>query len=104
MPVYGTGYNLAAAPIFAKYGYPLMAQAAVTDQIDALTQRYPDHVHRPGLDDPFAQGAIDVLKKLKDEGKIGNKVAMVNVADAFGIELANAGPSDLPEGRLRYRL
>ena len=32
-----------------------------------------------------------MLKKLKDEGKIGNKVAIVNVADAFGIELANAG-------------
>ena len=32
-----------------------------------------------------------MLKKLKDEGKIGNRVAIVNVADAFGIELANAG-------------
>ena len=31
------------------------------------------------------------MKKLKEEGKIGNKVAIVNVADAFGIELANAG-------------
>jgi branched-chain amino acid transport system substrate-binding protein len=38
-----------------------------------------------------AQGAIDVLSKLKKEGKIGKRVAMVNVADAFGIELANAG-------------
>ena len=27
---------------------------------------------------------------MKDDGKIGNRVAMVNVADAFGIELANA--------------
>jgi branched-chain amino acid transport system substrate-binding protein len=32
-----------------------------------------------------------VLKKLKDGGQIGNKVAVVNVGDDFGIELANAG-------------
>ena len=31
-----------------------------------------------------------VLKQMRDEGKIGKRVAMVNVADAFGIELANA--------------
>ena len=31
MPVYGTGFNLAIAPIFAKYGYPQLAQAAVTE-------------------------------------------------------------------------
>ena len=39
----------------------------------------------------YAKGAISVLKKLKDGGQIGNKVAVVNVGDDFGIELANAG-------------
>jgi branched-chain amino acid transport system substrate-binding protein len=39
----------------------------------------------------YAKGVIDVLKKLKDVDQIGNKVAMVNVADDFGIELGNAG-------------
>jgi len=39
----------------------------------------------------YAKGAIGVLKKLKDSGQIGNKVAVVNVGDDFGIELANAG-------------
>jgi branched-chain amino acid transport system substrate-binding protein len=90
MAPYGTGFNLAVAPIFAKHGYPLVAQAAVTDQIDALTQRYPNMFFVQGSTTSFAQGAIDVLKKLKDEKKIGNRVAVVNVADAFGIELANA--------------
>jgi branched-chain amino acid transport system substrate-binding protein len=27
MPVYGTGWNLAVAPVFAKYGYPQVTQA-----------------------------------------------------------------------------
>jgi branched-chain amino acid transport system substrate-binding protein len=88
---YATGFNLATAPIFAKYGYPQVTQAAVTDQIDALTKRYPGLFFVQGSTTQFATSAINVLKKLKAEGKIGNRVAVVNVADAFGIELANAG-------------
>jgi branched-chain amino acid transport system substrate-binding protein len=91
MPVYGTGWNLAVAPIFAKYGYPQITQAAVTDQVDALTARYPTLFFVQGTTTSFAQSAANVMKKLKDEGKIGKRVAIVNVADAFGIELANAG-------------
>ena len=41
MAPYGTGSNLAAAPIFAKYGYPQFAVTAVTDKIDELVKRYP---------------------------------------------------------------
>ncbi|MGP0095198.1 MAG: amino acid ABC transporter substrate-binding protein [Xanthobacteraceae bacterium] len=91
MPVYATGFNLAVAPIYAKYGYPLITQACVTDQIDQLTTRYPNMFIVQGSTTAFAKSAIAVLKKLKDAGKIGNKVAVVNVADDFGIELANAG-------------
>jgi branched-chain amino acid transport system substrate-binding protein len=91
MPVYGTGFNLAVAPIFAKYDYPLLAQAFVTDQGAELIKRYPNLFIVQGPTAAFASDAANVLKKMKDEGKIGNKVAIVNVADAFGIELANAG-------------
>jgi branched-chain amino acid transport system substrate-binding protein len=91
MPVYGTAWNLAVAPIFDKYGYPQVTQAAVTDQIDVLTKRYPGLFFVQGSTTSFAQSAANVMKKLKDEGKIGKRVAIVNVADAFGIELANAG-------------
>jgi branched-chain amino acid transport system substrate-binding protein len=90
MAPYGTGFNLATAPIFAKYGYPQIAQAAVTDQLDELIKRYPTLFFIQGSTTSYAQTAVDVLKKLKDEGKIGKRVAMVNVADTFGIELANA--------------
>ena len=91
MPVYGTAWNLAVAPIFDKYGYPQVTPAAVTDQIDVLTKRYPGLFFVQGSTTSFAQSAANVMKKLKDEGKIGKRVAIVNVADAFGIELANAG-------------
>jgi branched-chain amino acid transport system substrate-binding protein len=88
---YGTGFNLAAAPTFAKYGYPQFAVAAVTDKIDELIKKYPTIYFWIGDTTSYARSVAEILKKLADEKKIGNKVAMVNVADEFGIELANAG-------------
>jgi branched-chain amino acid transport system substrate-binding protein len=89
--VYATGFNLATAPTFAKYGYPQLTQACVTDQGPALVKKYPGFFMFQASTSDFAKGAIGVLKKLKDSGQIGNKVAAVNVGDDFGIELANAG-------------
>jgi len=91
MAPYATGFNLATAPIFAKYKYPQVAQAAVTDNMDELIKQYPGIFFVQGTTTMFASSVIDVLKKLVDEKKIGNKVAIVNVGDSFGIELANVG-------------
>ncbi|MEQ9642318.1 MAG: amino acid ABC transporter substrate-binding protein [Alphaproteobacteria bacterium] len=87
---YGTGFNLAVAPIFAKYGYPQLAVTAITDQIETLTERYDGLFFLLGSTEAFTQAVVDILVDLNKAGKIGNKVAMVNVADAFGIELANS--------------
>ena len=87
---YGTGFNLAAAPIYAKYDYPLVAVTSITDEIHELTEKFPNMFFTLGSTSGFVEGAVATLTKLRDEGVIGNKVAMVNVADAFGIELANA--------------
>ena len=89
--MYATGFNLAVAPTFAKYGYPLFAVACVTDQAPVLIKKYPGFFLFNSSTTNYAKGAIDVLKKLKDGSQIGNKIAVVNVADDFGIELANAG-------------
>jgi branched-chain amino acid transport system substrate-binding protein len=91
MAPYGTGFNLATAPIFDKYKYPQLAQAAVTDKMDELTKQYSGLFFVQGTTTMFATSCVEVLKKLVDEKKIGNKVAIVNVGDTFGIELANAG-------------
>ena len=87
---YGTGLNLASAPVFAKYGYPQIAVSAITDKGPELTKRYPTLFLTLGSTTSFANSVADILKALVDQGKIGKKVAMVNVADAFGIELAEA--------------
>ena len=86
---YGTGFNIAAAPIYAKYGYPLVAVTAITDEIHELAERFPNMFFTLGSTTGFVEGTIAALTKLRDEGAIGNKIAMVNVADAFGIELAD---------------
>ena len=91
MAPYGTGFNLATAPIFAKHGYPQLAVSALTDKMDELTKQYPTLFFVQGATTQFASTAVEVLRKLKDEGKIGKRVAVVNIADTFGIELANAG-------------
>ncbi len=86
---YGTGFTLAAAPIYAQYGYPMIAVSAITDQIGELTERYPNLFFTLGSTTAFVEGVRDILVEMRDAGTIGNKVAMVNVADAFGIELAD---------------
>ncbi len=88
---YGTGINIATAPIMARYGYPHIAVTAVTDMVDELAGKWPSMFFTLGTSTEFAKGVADTLVKLRDAGAIGDRVAMVNVADAFGIELANAG-------------
>ena len=94
---YGTGLNLAVAPLMAKSGYPQIAVTAVTDKADEFVSRWPNSFWTLGTSTAFAHSVADVLKTMHDAGTIGNKVAVVNVADAFGIELANAGKPALKE-------
>lgn len=87
---YGSGFNLATAPLFARYGYPQLAATSITDKMPVLTKRYPGMFFLLGDTTAFTNSVVEILSKLRKEGKIGSRIAMVNVADAFGIELANA--------------
>jgi branched-chain amino acid transport system substrate-binding protein len=87
---YSTGLNVAAAPVFAKHGYPQITATSITDKIPELTARYPSIFFALGSTTALAGSVADILSKLRAEKKIGNRIAMVNVADAFGIELAEA--------------
>lgn len=86
---YGTGFNIAAAPIYAKHNFPLIAVSAITDKMPELSERFPNMFFTLGSTTGFVEGVRDTLVAMRDAGTIGNKVAMVNVADAFGIELAD---------------
>ena len=84
---YSTGLNIAAAPIFDRLGFPQITSSAATDQIGELSGQFNDMFFLLGRSTDLAEDAVEVLSDLREAGEIGNRVAMVNVADAFGIEL-----------------
>lgn len=94
---YSTGLNVATAPIIARYGYPHITTSAITDGVEEFAGRWPNSFWMLGTSRELAVGTAEALKKLRDAGEIGNKVALVHVADAFGLELAGAGKPALEE-------
>lgn len=91
LPPWGTGLNLAVGPTFNRLGYPQLAVTAVTDQAPALAKRWPNATFWLGTSAQISTNLAGLLDKLRSEGKIGSKVAMIAVADQFGIELSTAG-------------
>ena len=91
LPPWGTGFSLAAGPILNRYGYPHLAVTATTDKAPELAKRWPNSFWLLGTSSQGANALVDVLGKLRKEGKIGNDIAMISVADQFGIELSSAG-------------
>ncbi|MEM1151047.1 MAG: amino acid ABC transporter substrate-binding protein [Pseudomonadota bacterium] len=88
---YGTGFNIAAAPLFDRYKYPHLAVSAITDQTESLAEQFNGMYFLLGNTTSFVQAVADVFKQMQADGTLtGNKISMVNVADAFGIELATA--------------
>ena len=92
---YSTGLNLAAAPIFAQLGYPQITGTAVTNQQPELAAQFPNMFFLLGRTGVMAEDTAKVLVDLREAGSIGNRVALVNVADAFGIEMAGISKSVL---------
>ena len=94
---YGTGLNIASAPIFERYGYPMVTHTAISDQIEDLSGKFPNMYFLLGGATGLAGGVVEVLSQMRDAGEIGNTIAMVNVADAFGIELAEVARPQFAE-------
>ena len=89
-PPWGTGLNLAVGPVFNKYGYPQLAFSAVTDRAPELAKRWPNSFWLLGTSKQYVDGLTGLLKKMRDEGKIGPNIAMISIADGFGIDLSQA--------------
>ncbi|MBB95046.1 MAG: twin-arginine translocation pathway signal protein [Rhodobacteraceae bacterium] len=87
LPPWGTGGNLAVAPLFARFGYPQLAVTAVTDKAPDFAKRWDRSFWMLGGGHDYAAGLVDTLKAAHEAGTINNKVAVVSVADGFGIDL-----------------
>jgi branched-chain amino acid transport system substrate-binding protein len=88
LPPWSTGFNLAAAPIFAKYGYPQLAVTANANDETELVKQFPTLFFFLNQPAHFGGALIEVLDKLKAGGKINNKIAMLSVGDQFGAEMS----------------
>jgi len=91
LPPWGTGLNLAVGPTLNRLGYPHLAVTSVTDKAPELAKRWANATFWLGTSAQISEALAELLAKLKSEGKIGGTIAMVSVADQFGIELAAAG-------------
>ena len=63
---------------------------ALSDQAPELGKLWPNSFWFLGTMTGAAKGFVETITKLRSEGKIGNTVAMLSVADQFGIGLAKA--------------
>lgn len=90
LPPWSTGSNLAVGPTYEKYKYPLLAATSVSDKAPDLAKRWKHAFFFLGTGGEYAEDLIKLLQQAKAEGKINNKIAMINIADGFGVELANA--------------
>jgi branched-chain amino acid transport system substrate-binding protein len=91
LPPWGTGMNLACAPAFNKGQFPMITPSCITDRMPELVKRWDNMFSLLGTAASYAEAIVAVLAGMRSEGKIGSKVAMVNVTDQFGLELAAAG-------------
>jgi branched-chain amino acid transport system substrate-binding protein len=87
---WGTGFNLAVAPLFDRYGYPQLAVSAVTDKAPDFVQRWKKSYWMLGGGHDYAKALAAILAEASKAGTINNKVAMISVADGFGIDLVTA--------------
>ncbi|MBP0483517.1 amino acid ABC transporter substrate-binding protein [Sagittula salina] len=90
LPPWGTGFNLAVAPLMAKFGYPHLAGAAVTDKAPDFVKRWDTSFWFMGGSKDYVEAFTDILVQQREAGAINDKIAMISVADGFGIDLVKA--------------
>jgi branched-chain amino acid transport system substrate-binding protein len=89
LPPWSTGFNLAVAPVFARFGYPQLAVAALTNNEVELVKQMPTLFFFLNQPASFGAALVAVLSKLKGDNKINNKIVLMSVGDQFGAEASS---------------
>lgn len=87
---WGTGFNLAVAPLLDRHGYPQLAVSAVTDKAPDFVKRWKSSFWMLGGGHDYAKALAQIVADAKQAGTVNGKVAMISVADGFGIDLVTA--------------
>src|SRR5215471_16234175 len=86
---WGTRLNRAVAPSLRRAGYPHLTATSMAPQdtpLEDMTKVWPSSFWFNGPKTKGPESLLEVLGRLRTAGKIGSTVAIVNVADKFGIE------------------
>jgi branched-chain amino acid transport system substrate-binding protein len=95
LPAWGTAINLAIAPVLHRAGYIHFPTTSVARP--DLAQRWPRTMFFNSTAADYAKGPVETLAKARQRGEIGDRVAVVNVADQFGLDVSNAIRAGLRE-------
>lgn len=99
LPPWGTGMNMAVAPVFARNKFPQIAPSFITERMPELVKRWNNLFALLLPSAPYGEGIVGVLQKMREAGTIGGRVAVVNVTDQGGIELAKAARKALADAK-----
>lgn len=97
LPPWGTGFNLAVAPLMARYGYPQLATTSVVSDASKFTSHWPTSFWFLGQGGDYIHALTEVLKSSVASGELNGKVAMLSIADGFGIELVGEARKSFAE-------
>lgn len=90
LPPVATGMNIAVAPTLAKHGMPHLGATVTTERAPELAKRWPGLFFMLGTPAMYSDALMVQLAAARKAGKIGDKIAMIHVADAFGVENSTA--------------
>jgi branched-chain amino acid transport system substrate-binding protein len=98
LPPWGTGFNLAVAPLMDRFGYPqLVGTSLIPDEID-VHAKWKRSFWFLGSAGDYAAALAAVVISAGDA--TNKKVAIISVADGFGIEMVKEARVKLPEAGL----
>jgi branched-chain amino acid transport system substrate-binding protein len=97
LPPWGTGFNLAVAPLFDRFGYPQLAVSSVTDKAPEFVERWERSFWMLGGGEDYTDALAELLSEARDAGTINDKIAMVSIAHGFGIDLVTAARTSFEE-------
>jgi branched-chain amino acid transport system substrate-binding protein len=89
LPPWSTVFNIAVAPVFARYGYPQLAVAALTNNEADLVKKIRTLFFFLNQPANFGAALAGVLNNFKGDNKINNKIVLLSVGDQFGAEASS---------------
>lgn len=87
---YATHMNLASAPIINKYEYPVIMTTSTTNKTYELGPKFPYAFWNISQPKESTEPISKALAELKKQGKIKGRIATVNVALEYGVEMNEA--------------